>query len=57
MKLDDDTGKEVSVLVDGMEQAGFHEISIDGSGLASGVYFYSLIVGEFRSVKKLLLLK
>jgi hypothetical protein len=57
LKLYDEIGREVSVLVDGMEQAGFHEASIDGSGLASGMYFYTLIAGEFRSVKKFLLLR
>ncbi len=51
------TGRKVSVLVDGIQEPGFHEEEFDGSSLASGIYFYSLQHGEFNMVKKLLLLK
>ena len=50
-------GREVSVLVNEREDAGVHEVSFDGSGLASGVYFYRLKAGEFMQTKRFLLLK
>lgn len=42
--------------------AGFHSIQWDGTNdqglsLSSGMYFYRLDTGEFRSVKKLVLMK
>jgi hypothetical protein len=50
-------GQRVVTLVDAEEQAGYHEIRFDGSGLASGVYFYRLQAGDFVQTRKLLLLK
>jgi len=37
--------------------AGVHEVSFDGSGLASGIYFYRIEAGEFSSCRKMVLLK
>jgi len=48
-------GREVAVLVNGMEAPGVHEVKFDGSRLASGVYFCSSRAGDFVSVRKLLL--
>jgi len=50
-------GQEVERLVDGMLPAGTHGVRFDGSGHASGVYFYSVNTGESRISKKMLLLK
>ena len=50
-------GREVSVLVDEKKEAGIHEVKLDGSNLASGVYFYRLQAGDFVQTRKLLLLK
>ncbi len=50
-------GQKVSDLVNGIEKAGQHEITFNGTGLASGVYFYKLESGSNVSVKKLMLMK
>ena len=50
-------GREVSVLVNEKRNAGVYEVKFDGSGLASGVYFYRLQAGDFTQAKRLMLLK
>jgi len=57
LKIYDVLGREVMNLVDGPMSAGFHHMTVDGSSLASGVYFYRIDAGLFTQVKKLLLLK
>ena len=49
-------GKEITTLVNEKLSAGSYEVSWDGSGYPSGVYFYKLITDEFSSVKKMILL-
>jgi hypothetical protein len=44
-------------LVDGWREAGVHEVTFDGSKLASGIYLAKLTAGEFSGVQKLVLLK
>ena len=39
------------------EGPGDHEVKFNGSGLASGVYFFRLQAGDFVSTKKMLVLK
>ena len=50
-------GTEVKILVDEYKKAGNYAVEFDGSGLASGVYFYQLEVNGFISSKRMLLLK
>ncbi len=50
-------GQEVMTLVDGFRNAGSHLIRFDASSLASGMYLYSIKANEYRSVKKMMLLK
>ena len=50
-------GREVSVLVNEKKESGYHEIKFDGSGLASGVYYYRLQAGTYVQTRKLLLLR
>jgi hypothetical protein len=50
-------GQQVAQLVNGDMEAGYHEVTFDGSGQSSGVYFYRLQAGDFTSTKKSLLLK
>jgi hypothetical protein len=53
----DELGRTVANLVNGELAAGTHNVNFNASNLASGVYFYKLISGNFVSVKKLMLLK
>jgi hypothetical protein len=55
--LYDVLGRSVMTLVNGYQQAGAHRTILDGSNLASGVYFYRLSAGSFVQTKKLMLLK
>jgi hypothetical protein len=50
-------GEEVAVLVDGLVEAGFYEVTFDASSLPSGAYFYRLESGNKVEVKKMLLMK
>ena len=50
-------GQQVATLVNGTEDAGHHEVKFDGSGMASGVYFYRLQAGDFAQTKMLILMK
>jgi photosystem II stability/assembly factor-like uncharacterized protein len=50
-------GQQVMNVVDDRRAAGKYELRIDASHLASGVYFYRLLAGDFSSMKKLILLK
>ena len=56
-------GERVKELINGEKEAGFHELNFNATGLASGVYFYTIearsIDGkkEFRDTKKMVLLK
>jgi len=46
-----------TALVDGWREAGSHEVTFDGSHLASGIYIYQLQVSEFTSTGKMVLMK
>jgi hypothetical protein len=37
-------GQQVALLQNGEQAAGYHEVKFDGSGLASGMYFYRIQV-------------
>ena len=50
-------GKEVSTLVSKKLNQGNHTYQFDGKNLASGVYYYQLVAGDYREVKKMILLR
>ena len=50
-------GREVAVLAEGRYPAGRYSFTFDGSGLASGIYFYRLTAGAFTDVRKMALVR
>lgn len=64
LKVYDITGKEVAVLVNEILEPGRYSAKFNGSGLASGLYFYRIAVhsdknssGDFAFVRKMVLVK
>jgi phosphatidylserine/phosphatidylglycerophosphate/cardiolipin synthase-like enzyme len=57
VKLYDVLGREVQTLVNSRQAAGTYRVEINAGGLASGVYFYRLVAGNYIQQKKMLLLK
>lgn len=50
-------GRVVKSLVNEFKEAGTYTVSFDGTGLASGVYFYRIEAGDFAASKKMVLVK
>jgi hypothetical protein len=50
-------GQQVAQLVNGEQEAGYHEVRFDASGLASGVYLYRMVAGGFVETRRLMLLR
>jgi hypothetical protein len=57
LKVYDVLGREVSTLVNGVEEPGYKAVKWDASRFPSGVYYYRLQVGKYIDTKKLLLLR
>ena len=57
MKVYDISGKEVATLVNQSLSIGSYTVEFNASTLASGAYFYTIQAGEYREVKKMMLLK
>jgi hypothetical protein len=50
-------GQQVALLQNGEQEAGYHEVRFDASGMASGLYFYRITAGAYVETRKLLLLR
>jgi hypothetical protein len=50
-------GREVQSLVNERLQPGRYEVTFDGSGFASGVYFYQIVSGSYEETRKMALIK
>lgn len=57
LKIYDVLGREINTLVNEVKIPGNYTVQFDGSKLSSGVYFYQIQTENFRSVKKMLLIK
>ena len=57
LKIYDALGNEVKDLMNEYLEAGNHEVEINAEGLASGIYYYRVVSGDFADTKKMILLK
>ena len=57
LKVYNSLGQEVATLINGVKTAQTYNITFDGSGLASGVYFYALKYDNNTISKKMILMK
>jgi hypothetical protein len=51
------SGQKMATLVSQIQQAGYHQVEWDAGGLASGIYYFLIKAGEFKQVKKMVLLR
>jgi len=57
LKVYDILGKEITTLINKDMNSGNYKVNFDASGLASGMYIYTITAGDFTSSKKMVLLK
>jgi hypothetical protein len=50
-------GQRVATLVNGVQQAGYHEVVFENSTLCSGVYFYRLSANNLTITKKMMVVR
>jgi type IX secretion system substrate protein len=50
-------GQEITILADGLYNAGLHTVSFDAANLNSGIYLYKIESNTFSMTRKMLLLK
>jgi hypothetical protein len=50
-------GREIITLVNEKKQQGTYQVEFDGKNLSSGIYYYSIITGDFTETKKFVLMK
>jgi hypothetical protein len=57
LRVYDQSGKEITTLVNGRVEAGSYEVLLTASHLASGIYFYKFESGSVSFTKKMTLIK
>ncbi len=57
LRIYDILGREVELLVNGEQEAGYYEIEFNATKLSSGIYLYRLQAGNFIQTKKMVLLR
>jgi hypothetical protein len=50
-------GQKVGTLIAGRQEPGTYRVEWNASAFSSGIYFYVLQAGDFRNVKKMVLVK
>jgi len=53
----DALGQRVQTLVDRMQEPGTHSVTLDGSALSGGIYFYKLSAGMDVQIRKMILMR
>jgi len=57
MLLAHDRPQKVKRIIGQRLKAGTHTYQFNGKNLASGIFYYQLVVGEYNEVKKMILLR
>ncbi len=57
LKVYDVLGREVATLLNKKQSPGNYNVTFNGGGLTSGIYFYKLHAGNFIQTRKMILLK
>jgi len=57
LKIFDILGKEVMTLVNEQKTAGTYDVQFNAVNFSSGTYFYRIESGDFKDIKKMLLIK
>jgi hypothetical protein len=57
IKVYDIRGRFITEIVNSIQQPGTYEIKWNGTGYASGIYFYRIKAGNFTETKKMVLVK
>lgn len=50
-------GEKVATLIDEYQQTGHHDVTWNAENYPSGIYFYKIEAGEYREVRKMILMK
>jgi len=57
IKIYDELGKVVATIFEGNQHAGYFQATVNGTDLASGIYFCKIAEGDFSKVIKMSLIK
>ncbi len=57
LRVYDGLGRLVATLMDGPRPAGFHEAAWEAGGVASGMYVYRLVAGDFEASRRMMILR
>ena len=57
LEIFDAKGRKIQTLINSVLSPGMHRVMFDASNLASGLYFYKLIAGNFVQIKRMLYLQ
>jgi len=57
MNITNTLGEIVFNAIDEMQPAGVHEYNFNAGHLSSGIYFYQIVAGNYRELKKMVLLR
>jgi hypothetical protein len=53
----DISGRLVTTLVEGWQEAGSYQVAFDGTNLPSGIYLARITVGDFAQIQRMVLMK
>ena len=57
LRIFDLTGRQIDVIVQENQAAGYYTVELDASHMNSGIYIYSLNTGKTHLTRKMILLK